>query len=242
MHIITPLCYTSNERLEYFAQYIEHVNKLNNLDKFNFLFFVEPDSENMVEMIPSHWNKTIFRNYYRFKPALNHFAAFNYCFEVLKLDYVFLLEDDIICSPDLYDLSMYCLQNKLLEDNLLCTLNKHELYYPDDILYKNKNMNTLLCLTGNKYVSCWGTGVSKTFWYQHMYKQWRMDITFDATIDSQVNSCSVISPLVSRTNQIGKVGLNYYADLYNLHNFDSINIHAGKDNILYNCVSVKECI
>ena len=69
-----------------------------------------------------------------------------------------------------------------------------------------------------------------------------MDITFDATIDSQVNSCNVISPLVSRTNQIGKVGLNYYVDLYNLHNFDSINIHAGKDNILYNCVSVKECI
>jgi hypothetical protein len=224
MHIITPLCYTSNERLEYFAQYIEHVNKLNNLDKINFLFFVEPDSENMVEMIP------------------NHFAAFNYCFEVLKLDYVFLLEDDIICSPDLYELSMYCLQNNLLEDSLLCTLNKHELYCPNDTLYNNKNINNLLCLKGNKYVSCWGTGVSKTFWYQHMYKQWRMDITFDATIDSQINLCKVVSPLVSRTNQIGKIGLNYHLNLYNLHNFDSISIHAGKDNILYNCISIKECI
>ena len=240
MHIITPICYTSADRIEYFKQYIEHVNKLNNLDKIHFLFFVEPDSENMVEMIPGHWNKTIFRNYYRFKPALNHFAAFNYCFEVLKLDYVFLLEDDIICSPDLYDLSMYCLQNNLLEDNLLCTLNKHELYYPDDILYKNKNINTLLCLTGNKYVSCWGTGISKIFWYRHMYKQWRMDITFDATIDSQCSLCNVISPLVSRTNQIGKIGLNYDIDLYNLHNFDSVDIYKDKNVILYNCMIIYE--
>jgi hypothetical protein len=240
MHIITLLCYTSDERLEYFTQYIEHVNKLNNLDKIHFLFFVEPDSENMVEMIPNHWNKTIFRNYYRFKPALNHFAAFNYCFESLKLDYVFLLEDDIICSPDVYDLSMYCLQNNLLEDSLLCTLNKHELYYPNNKLYNSKYINTLLCLTGNKYVSCWGTGVSKTFWYQRMYKQWRMDITFDATIDSQSSLCNVISPLVSRTNQIGKIGLNYDIDLYNLHNFDSIDIYKDKSVILYKHINIYE--
>ena len=238
LYVITPICYTCDDRIEYFKQYIDHVNRLNNLDKIHFLFFVEPNSENMVEMIPNHWNKTIFRNYYRFKPALNHFASFNYCFEVLKLDYVFLLEDDIICSPDLYDLSMYCLQNNLLEDSLLCTLNKHELYYSDDTLYKNKNTNTLLCLTGNKYVSCWGTGISKIFWYQHMYKQWRMDITFDATIDSQVNSCNVISPLVSRTNQIGKIGLNYYTDLYNLHNFESINISSDKNIKHYNLIDV----
>ena len=240
LYVITPICYTCDDRIEYFKQYIDHVNRLNNLDKIHFLFFVETNSENMVEMIPSHWNKTIFRNYYRFKPALNHFVAFNYCFEVLKLDYAFLLEDDIICSPDLYDLSMYCLQNNLLEDSLLCTLNKHELYHPVDILYKNKNMNTLLCLTGNKYVSCWGTGISKIFWYRHMYKQWRMDITFDATIDSQCSLCNVISPLVSRTNQIGKIGLNYDIDLYNLHNFDSVDIYKDKNVILYNCMIIYE--
>ena len=240
LYVITPICYTCDDRIEYFKQYIDHVNRLNNLDKIHFLFFVETNSENMVEMIPSHWNKTIFRNYYRFKPALNHFVAFNYCFEVLKLDYAFLLEDDIICSPDLYDLSMYCLQNNLLEDSLLCTLNKHELYHPVDILYKNKNMNTLLCLTGNKYVSCWGTGISKIFWYRHMYKQWRMDITFDANIDSQCSLCNVISPLVSRTNQIGKIGLNYDIDLYNLHNFDSVDIYKDKNVILYNCMNIYE--
>ena len=240
LYVITPICYTCDDRIEYFKQYIDHVNRLNNLDKIHFLFFVETNSENMVEMIPSHWNKTIFRNYYRPKPALNHFVAFNYCFEVLKLDYAFLLEDDIICSPDLYDLSMYCLQNNLLEDSLLCTLNKHELYHPVDILYKNKNMNTLLCLTGNKYVSCWGTGISKIFWYRYMYKQWRMDITFDATIDSQCSLCNVISPLMSRTNQIGKIGLNYDIDLYNLHNFDSVDIYKDKNVILYNCMIIYE--
>jgi len=224
MHIITPLCYTSNERLEYFTQYIQHVNKLNNLDKIHFLFFVEPDSENMVAMIPNHWNKTIFKNYYRFKPALNHFVSFNYCFNDLQLDYVFLLEDDIICSPDLYDLSTYCLQNNLLNDSLLCTLNKHELFNKNDILYQNKDSSVLLSLTGNKYVSCWGTGISKLFWERHMFKQWRMDITFDATIDNQSEPCKVISPLVSRTNQIGKTGLNYSEDLWNLHDFASVSI------------------
>jgi len=240
MHIITPLCYSSNERLEYFVQYIEHANKLNNLDKINFLFFVEPDSENMVEMIPSHWNKTIFRNYYRFKPALNHFASFNYCFEVLKLDYAFLLEDDIICSPDLYDLSMYCIQNNLLEDSLLCTLNKHELFNPQSKLYETPNSSALLKLKGNKYVSCWGTGIYSCFWEKYMFKQWRMDITFDAFIDIQTEHCSVISPLISRTNQIGKIGLNYHADLYNAHNFESVNIYKNKNIELYNHINVHE--
>ena len=163
MYIITPICYTSVERLDYFKQYITHTNSLNNLDKIHFLFFVEPDSECMVEMIPNHWNKTIFRNYYRFRPALNHFVSFNYCFETLNLDYAFLLEDDIICSPDLYDLSMYCLQNNLLEDSLLCTLNKHELYYPTHQIYLEKNKSAILKFNRNKYLSCWGTGISKSF-------------------------------------------------------------------------------
>ena len=66
MHIITPICYSSKERIEYFKKYIEHVNKLENLDKINFLFFVEPHSEEMVELIPNHWNKQIFTNYYRY--------------------------------------------------------------------------------------------------------------------------------------------------------------------------------
>lgn len=73
-----------------------------------------------------------------------------------------------------------------------------------------------------------------------MYKQWRMDITFDATIDLQSSSCNVISPLVSRTNQIGKIGLNYHADLYNLHKFDSIDIYKDKDFILYNHITIYE--
>ena len=73
-----------------------------------------------------------------------------------------------------------------------------------------------------------------------MYKQWRMDITFDATIDSQCSLCNVISPLMSRTNQIGKIGLNYDIDLYNLHNFDSVDIYKDKNVILYNCMNIYE--
>jgi hypothetical protein len=240
MYVITPLCYTSEERVEYFSKYIEHVNKLNNLDKIHFLFFVEPNSENMVEMIPNHWTKTIFRNYYRFKPALNHFVAFNYCFEVLKLDYAFLLEDDIICSPDLYDLSMYCLQNNLLEDNLLCTLNKHKLFHLNHSVYSEKSNSDILKLKGNKYVSCWGTGISLCFWKKYMFKQWKMDITFDAMIDRQIESCGIISPLISRTNQIGKIGLNYSPAIWESHNFLSIQISDINNKITYNYRTVHE--
>jgi hypothetical protein len=240
MYIITPLCYTSVERLTYFKQYIEHVNKLNNLGKIQFLFFVEPDSENMVEMIPNHWNKTIFRNYYRFKPALNHFVSLNYCFNTLKLDYVFLLEDDIICSPDLYNLSKYCLENDLLTDSLLCTLNKHELYNSRNTLYENVDPSVLLKLNGNKYVSCWGTGISKSFWEKYMFKQWRMDITFDASIDIQTECCGVISPLISRTNQIGKMGLNYFSDLWESHGFSKIKICTDQNDISYKYLNVYE--
>ena len=238
LYIITPLCYTSKERLYYFRQYIEHVDRFDNLSKIQFLFFVEPDSENMVDMIPSNWNKTIFRNYYRFKPALNHFVSFKYCFDILNLNYVYLLEDDIICSSDIYDLSMYCLENNLLNDKLLCTLNKHELFEPNHEIYSNKDDSLLLELIGKRYVSCWGTGISKSFWEKYMYKQWRMDITFDASIDLNLTDCKVISPLVSRTNQIGKIGLNYTQDLWNNHNFSSINIFNSSSKNQYRCMSV----
>ena len=238
LYVITPICYTCDDRIEYFKQYIDHVNRLNNLDKIHFLFFVETNSENMVEMIPSHWNKTIFRNYYRFKPALNHFVAFNYCFEVLKLDYAFLLEDDIICSPDLYDLSMYCLQNNLLEDNLLCTLNKHELYYPNHRIYLEKNKSGILKLKGNKYLSCWGTGISKSFWYKYMFTQWRMDITFDAMLDENYLECKVLSPIISRTNQIGKIGYHYTSDVWDSHGFSNLNISSDKNIKHYNLIDV----
>lgn len=240
LYIITPICYTCVERITYFKQYIDHVNQLNNLDKIHFLFFVEPNSENMVEMIPNHWNKTILKNYYRFKPALNHFVAFNYCFNELKLDYVFLLEDDIICSPDLYDLSMYCLKNNLLEDKLLCTLNKHELFNKNQNIYINKDDSILLSLKGNKYLSCWGTGISKSFWEKYMFKQWRMDITFDTTLDLQKETCNVISPLVSRTNQIGKIGLHYTPEIYDHHDFKSINIYKNKNPIYYKTYDVQD--
>jgi hypothetical protein len=238
MNIITPLCYTSDERLEYFTQYIKHVNKLNNLDKIHFLFFVEPDSENMVEMIPNHWNKTIFRNYYRFKPALNHFVAFNYCFEVLKLDYAFLLEDDIICSPDLYELSMYCLQNNLLNDSLLCTLNKHFIFEKDHSIYNIPTDDVILKLNGCRYLSGWVLGVTRNFWEDIFLKLWRMNITFDAVIDTYYKECKVISPLISRTNQIGKVGFHYTNDIWNMHGFSSIRMSNNKNIKAYNLINV----
>ena len=238
MNIITPLCYTSKERVEYFAKYIEHVNKLNHLDKINFLFFVEPDSECMVDMIPNHWNKTIFRNYYRFKPALNHFVAFNYCFEVLKLDYAFLLEDDIICSPDLYELSMYCLKNNLLKDRLLCTLNKHFIFEKNHKIYDDPDENIILKLNSCRYISGWGLGVTKKFWEDVFLKLWRMDITFDVVIDTYYKECKVISPLISRTNQIGKIGFNYTNDIWNMHGFSSIKISSNKNIKHYNLINV----
>lgn len=238
MYIITPLCYTSPERLQYFSEYIKHVNNLNSLNKINFLFFVEPESENMVEMIPSHWNKTVFRNYYRFKPALNHFVAFNYCFNNLKADYLFLLEDDIICSPDLYDLFMHCVQNNLLDESLLCTLNKHFIFEQTHSIYNNLNENIILKLNGARYVSGWGLGVTRKFWEDVFIKIWRMNITFDATIDTYYKECKIISPLISRTNQIGKIGYNYTNNIWNMHGFSNINIHVGTNKILYKTVEV----
>ena len=238
MHIITPLCYSSEERLKYFEEYISHINRLNDLDKINFIFFSEPDSENMIDMIPNHWNKQIFRNYYRFRPMLNHFTAFNYCFNELKLDYAFLLEDDIICSPDLYDLSMYCTQSNLLDDRLLCTLNKHFIFEQNHNIYNNLNENIILKLNSARYVSGWGIGVTRKFWENIFIKLWRMDITFDSVIDNYYKECKIISPLISRTNQIGKIGYNYTNDIWNMHGFSNINIHTGTNKILYETVEI----
>lgn len=233
LNIVTPIFYGGEHRLSYFKKYIEHVNKLNYLDKCHFIFPVEPNSQNMVDLIPKHWSKTLLINYYKFGPVLNHYIGFKYCFDVLKLDYVFLLEDDIICSPDLYNLSAYCLKNNLLEDSLLCTLNKHRLFNQNHELYKNKNNSVLLSLTGKEYLSCWGTGISKSFWCNYMFNNWRMDIPFDTMLYTKLQTCKVISPLISRTNQIGEIGVHYSSEEWQSHGFSDIVISSNYTDDLY---------
>ena len=162
LYVTTPICYSSEERIEYFRKYIDHVNRLNNLNKIHFLFFVEPNSENMVDMIPNHWNKTIFRNYYRFKPSLNHYVAFNYCFDVLKLEFTLLLEDDIIVSPDIYNLIKYCLNFDSLDENALCLLNKHKLFNPSHNIYSINSKELLIHLKLDHFLNF--SYLKKMFW------------------------------------------------------------------------------
>ena len=66
----------------------------------------------------------------------------------------------------------------------------------------------------------------------------RMNITFDAVIDTYYKECKVISPLISRTNQIGKVGFNYTNNIWNMHGFSSIMLSNNKNIKPYNLINV----
>ncbi len=233
LYVTTPICYSSEERIEYFRKYIDHVNRLNNLNKIHFLFFVEPNSENMVDMIPNHWNKTIFRNYYRFKPSLNHYVAFNYCFDVLKLEFTLLLEDDIIVSPDIYNLIKYCLNSDSLDENVLCLLNKHKQFNPFHDIYSINSKDLLIQINNVKYLSCWGTGISNKFWQNVLKNCWSVNMPFDSNLDSNFKTCGVITPVVSRANQIGEIGFNYTKSQWDSHGFVNIEIENNYDKNLY---------
>jgi hypothetical protein len=203
LNIVTPVYYGGEHRLRYFKKYIEHVNKLYDLDSCHFIFLIEPNSENMVEMIPSHWNKTIFRNYYNFGPILNHHIGFKYCFDVLKLDFVLLLEDDIIVSPDIVNLTKYCLNSNILNENVLCLLNKHKQFNPTHNIYNNETKNMLT-----------------------------MNIPFDSNLDLNFKKCGVVTPVISRANQIGEIGVNYTKSQWDQHGFASIEIlDSYKENL-----------
>jgi hypothetical protein len=234
INIITLLYDSDDNRIEYFKKYISSIQNGYNLDNVKFFFFVEPNSERMVNMIPPKWNKDIFRNYYRFKPALSHYIAFNYCFDVLNLDHCFLIEDDIIVSPDIFNMIDFWRKSCHFNDHVLCTLNKHNLYYPTDNLYNKPDSSELIKLYNVKYLSCWGSGFSSHFWKNIMKPMWKMNMTFDATINNYYPDIKVLSPVISRSNQIGKSGLNYNETMWNCHGFDRLSIsehHFGKYKI-----------
>jgi len=232
LNIVTPVYYGGEHRLRYFKKYIEHVNKLYDLDSCHFIFLIEPNSENMVEMIPSHWNKTIFRNYYNFGPILNHYIGFKYCFDVLKLDFVLLLEDDIIVSPDIVNLTKYCLNSNILNENVLCLLNKHKQFNPTHNIYNNESKNMLMQINDVKYLSAWGFGISSNFWHTVLKNIWSMNIPFDSNLDLNFKKCGVVTPVISRANQIGEIGVNYTKSQWDQHGFASIEIlDSYKENL-----------
>jgi len=205
LNIVTPVYYGGEHRLRYFKKYIEHVNKLYDLDSCHFIFLIEPNSENMVEMIPSHWNKTIFRNYYNFGPILNHHIGFKYCFDVLKLDFVLLLED---------------------------VLNKHKQFNPTHNIYNNETKNMLMQINDVKYLSAWGFGISSNFWHTVLKNIWSMNIPFDSNLDLNFKKCGVVTPVISRANQIGEIGVNYTKSQWDQHGFASIEIlDSYKENL-----------
>lgn len=231
INIIT-LLYNGFDRIKYYKEYINSINNSYNIDNVNFFFFVEPESENMIEMIPDHWKIEIFRNYYRFKPALSHYVAFNYCFDVLNLDHAFLIEDDIISSPDIFNLINFWRNCEYFDDHVLCSFNKHRLFNTDSKIYQKNDESLLLKLYNKQYFSCWGTGFSKVFWDNTMKSLWRMDVTFDSVIDQYYSDIKILSPTISRTNQIGEYGINYTPELWKYHGFNDINI-SNKFNGTY---------
>lgn len=232
LNIITPIYYGGEHRIEYFKKYIEHCNKLDNLDKCHFIFLVEPDSENMVDLIPTHWNKTLLRNYYKFGPIMNHYVGFKYCFDILKSEFAILLEDDIIVSPDIYNLITHCINSDILDENVLCLLNKHRLFNPTHTVYNDETKNSIIHINDVKYLSAWGFGISVKFWEFFLKNIWSMSISFDSNLDLNFKNCGVITPVISRANQIGEIGFNYTKHQWDQHGFASIKIiDSYKDNL-----------
>lgn len=226
INIITLLYDGGDKRIEYYKKYISSINKSYNLDKVNFFIFAEPHSERMIDLIPTNWNVSIFKNYYRFKPVLSHYIAFNYCFNVLNLDHAFLIEDDIIVSPDIFNLIEFWRNSKdCFNTHALCCINKHRMFNPNHELYIEPDESGLIKLknTGN-YFSGWGTGFSNRFWQNIMFPNWKMEKPFDVIVDRFVDPINILSPIVSRTNQIGEVGINYYKDLWDDHDFKNVKM------------------
>jgi hypothetical protein len=238
IHIITPLYYGGEHRLEYFQQCITSLKSLINLDKFYFIFLVEPNSEKMVELIPNYFNKIILNNPFRYGMVLNHYIGFKYCFDVLSADFAILIEDDIVVSQDIYNLVQYCLCNNILNDNVLCLLNKHKQFNHENLLYQKETPDVLIQINNVKYLSTWGFGITKNYWNNKLHNMWKMDISVDSNLDLNMKDCGVVSPLISRTNNIGKIGHNYTEELWNLHNFKNINTASLYSDNIYNLINI----
>ncbi len=225
INIITLLYDGGDERIQYYEKYISSINKSYNLDKVNFFIFAEPHSERMIDLIPTDWNVSIFKNYYRFKPVLAHYIAFNYCFNVLNLDHAFLIEDDIIVSPDIFNLIEFWRNSKDCFDTYaLCAINKHRMFNSNHELYITPDESGLLKLHNNTYFSGWGTGFSKRFWETIMFPNWKMHMLFDTTVSRFVDPINILSPIVSRTNQIGEVGFHYDKESWDDHGFKDVKM------------------
>lgn len=138
----------------------------------------------------------------------NPYTALDYAF-YKGYDYVYYLEDDVIISPDaLYLAEWYyykTISDMSYEHTLCmctCNYNSNE-KYPESLI-KNKDFNALgLVITANQ-------------WYYKFRKQWHNDdhilsnkgIGWDWSMHAYAleNDISIIQPMLSRSNHIGREG------------------------------------
>lgn len=234
MIVFTPIYYAGAHRLQYFQKYIDSISTAVLPDNLKFLFVVEPNSEIMVDMIPKTLNCIIITNPFRRGLLENVFYGINYVFDVLKETHVIYFEDDVIFSKDIFLLSTFYMNN-MDPLSILCYLNKHFLFNPNDSLYNIEDQFTLLSIKNSTYYAPWGICVSKLFWQTIWLKliDTHKNIGFDYIIELYAKDVNIYMPQISRLNTIGKIGSGYNENLYNQHGFDRIKLfNYNKESII----------
>jgi hypothetical protein len=242
LYVACPVYFGNNvSRIATFQKHIENVEKFYSLDDLYFLFFIEPDSEPMIEIIESTFkcNFHIFKNPFKYGICLNYYYLFHYCFENLKLETVFFLEDDVICSQDSPNIIKWATENNLLDEYLLCLLNKHYLFNKNHTVYKNCQNTDILKLKDVNYLSAWGSGIGKGIWQKYLKPTWSMVNTYDCVLTKNFTEIPILSPAINRLNHIGRTGTHCTEQLYISHGFDEISIYNCFNKIdNYNLVDV----
>lgn len=234
LYVATPVYYGNNpSRINYFKQHVENTKKLLNFEDLNFIFFVEPNSEPMLEIINDNFKKntTIFKNQFQCGIELNYYNLFHYCFENLKLENMFFFEDDAICSNDSSILIEWASKKELLHTSMLCLLNKHFLFNKNHKIYSNITECDLLKLEEINYLSAWGCGVGKGFWDKYLKPTWSMMYAFDTNLTNKFTKLPIISPAINRLNHIGRTGVHYTESEFMNHGFDFIKIFNSEKKV-----------
>jgi hypothetical protein len=228
LYVACPIYYGNNvSRISNFIKHIENIKNFQDFDDLYFVFFAEPNSEPIIDIIQNSFLKNyyIFKNPFQYNIPLNYYSTFHYCFENLKLESIFFLEDDVICSQDSPNLIKWCTKNNLLNDNILCLLNKHHLFNKTHSLYENGKNDDLLMLKNITYLSAWGCGIGIGFWDKYLKPTWSMVDGFDCVLTNLFKELPILSPTLNRLNHIGRTGTHYTEELYMSHGFDGITIY-----------------
>lgn len=223
---------TVTNRTKYLKRLLDTLSCVENIKNWNVFFSIEPNCENSITLIESYsvFNKTIIKRNEKLGILHHPYTLLSEVF--IKSELNIYLEEDVIVSPDLINISDFYYTHST-NYVLLDFFNKFNRDNDENLIFSVKDS----CIDGkNVFFTPFSWVTTRQNWNEYISNWWYLDTQhcnkgwdFSVVTGLVSNSKSFLIPSTCRTNHIGDYGTHVNLE-YNIKNHSNICLAKNKIN------------